>query len=277
MITELFQSLSSTFPDGEGWLHGISFLIMLLFIIGLIDGFRRLIRTRLGSLLLAIVMASLLVIPILNDQYEFYLWTRYIAYLLPLCLVAIALALGDWIQPWIGNDKHKQWNIKRRTVLLVVWALILILPLYHLYSYSESYIQSGRDNSAEFLAVRTLQSEHQKQSIIGVDKQGKQAEALSKMLRVKGFNSPLVGIDPNEGREAQEVPANWEDKKDFTFYTRWKTVFTKSNSDTRYVLSLDTKDKLTLIFGITWKDVKTIQGKGGHPTYFIGRIDSIEY
>ncbi|WP_227936386.1 ArnT family glycosyltransferase [Alkalihalobacillus deserti] len=275
MITELIHSLSSTFPDGGGWLNGISLLIMPLFIIGLIDGFRRLIKFRHGSLLLAIVIASLLVIPILNDQYEFYLWTRYIAYLLPLCLVAVAVAFGDWIQPWTGNDKYRQWNIMRRTVLLVAWALILILPLYHLYSYAGSYIQSGRDNSAEYLAVRTLQSEYQ--AIIAVDKQGKQAEALSKMLRVKGFNSPLVGIDPNEGREAQEVPSNWEDQKDFTFYTRWETVFTKATPDTWYVLSMDTKDKLTLVFEITWGDDRTIQGKGGHPTYFIGRIDSIEF
>ncbi|SDI79018.1 glycosyltransferase family 39 protein [Alteribacillus bidgolensis] len=278
MIMELIRSLSSTFPDGEGWLHGISFLIMILFIIGLTHGFRRLMRFRHGSLLLAIVIASLLVIPILNDQYEFYLWTRYIAYLFPLCLVAIAVGFGDWIQPWIGRrDKHKQRNIKRGTVILAAWAVILILPLYYLHSYAESYIQSGRDNSAEFLAFRTLKSEHQKQSIIAVDKQGKQAEALSKMFRVKGFNSPLVGIDPNESLEAQEVPSNWEEEKDFTFYTRWEKVFMKDTPDTWYVLSMDTKDKLTLIFGITWKDVKTIQGKGGHLTYFICRIDSMEY
>ncbi|WP_100407870.1 ArnT family glycosyltransferase [Bacillus solitudinis] len=275
MITELIRSLSSTFPDGEGGLNVISLLIMLLFIIGLIDGFRRLIRFRHGALLLAIVIASLLVIPVLNDQYEFYLWTRYIAYLLPLCLVAIAVAFGAWIQPWIGNDKHKQWNIKRGMILLVAWALILTLPLYHLYSYAESYIQSGRDNSAEFLAIQTLESDHQ--TIIAVDKQGKQAEALSKMLRVKGFNSPLVGIDPNEGREAQEVPPNWENEKDFTFYNRWETIFTKANPNTLYVLSMDTKDKLTLVFGMTWGDERTITGKGGHPTYFIGRIDSIEF
>jgi hypothetical protein len=276
MSIELIRSLSSTFPTGEGWLHGISILIMFPIMIGLIDGLRRLYRFRHGPLLLAIVISSLLIIPILNDQYEFYLWTRYIAYLFPLCLIAVAIAFGTWIRPFLGDIGFKQ-RIIRGTVLVTIWAVILILPLHHFYHYSDSYIQSGRDNSSEFLIVRTLQSEDIEQSIIAVDKQGKQAEAVSKMLRVKGFTSPLVGIDPNEGRQAQELPSNWQTEKDFTFYTRWEKTITKNKPDTWYVLSIETKDQLTVLFGITWIDVKNIEGKGGKLAYFIGQIDSIDF
>lgn len=276
MGNELVHSLSSTFPDGEGWLHGISLLIMFLFIIGLIDGFRRLYRFPHGAMLFAIVIASLLVIPILNDQYAYYLWTRYIAYLFPLSLVAVAIGFGSWIRLWMGRDDYKQWNIRRSTVLLMVWAVILILPLHHFYSYADSYIQSGRDNSAEFFVVRTLESVNKRVSIIAVDKQGKQAEAVSRMLRVKGFASALVGIDPNEGDKAQEIPSNWEEERDFAYYLRWEKVFSKDMPDTWYVLSMDTKDKLSTLFRITWKDSKTIKGKGGKLTYFIGQIDSLE-
>lgn len=277
MSSELVHSLSSTFPDGKGWLHSISLLIMFFFIIGLIDGFRRLCRFRHGALLLAIVISSLLVIPILNDQYKFYVWTRYIAYLFPLCLIAVAIGFGTWIRLWVDGGKLRQWNMKRGTVLVTAWAVILILPLHHFYSYADSYIQSGRDNSAEFLAVRTLQSKNTAQSIIAVDKQVKQAEAVSKMLRVKGFISPLVGIDPNEVREVQAIPSNREEGKDSAFYKRWAKALTGNKPDTWYVLSMDTKEKLTTLFGISWRDVETIQGESGKMTYFIGRIASIEY
>jgi 4-amino-4-deoxy-L-arabinose transferase-like glycosyltransferase len=277
MGNELVHSLSSTFPDGEGLLHGISLLIMFLFIVGLLDGFRRLYRLPHGSILLTIVISSLLIIPILNDQYEFYLWTRYIAYLFPLSLVAVAIGFGAWIRLWMGRVDSKQWNSRRTAVLLVIWAVILILPLHHFYSYADSYIESGLDNSAEFFAVEELESVNKEVSIIAVDKQGKQAEALSKMLRVKGFTSPLVGIDPNEGDEALEIPPNWEEEKDFTFYTRWEKALSKKTPDTWYVLSMDTKDKLSTLFRTTWKDSRTIEGKGGKMTYFIGQIDSLEY
>jgi 4-amino-4-deoxy-L-arabinose transferase-like glycosyltransferase len=277
MSSELVHSLSSTFPDGKGWLHSISLLIMFLFIIGLIDGFRRLYSFRHGGLLLAIVISSLLVIPILNDQYKFYVWTRYIAYLFPLSLIAVAIGFHSWIRLWAGGGRFRQWNKKRGTVLATAWAIILILPLHHFYNYADSYIQSGRDNSAEFSAVRTLQSKNTAQSIIAVDKQVKQAEAVSKMLRVKGFTSPLVGIDPNEVREVQAIPSNWEEGIDSAFYTRWRKALTENKPDTWYVLSMDTKDKLTALFGIIWADVETIHGESGKLTYFIGQISSFEY
>jgi 4-amino-4-deoxy-L-arabinose transferase-like glycosyltransferase len=273
MANELVHSLSSTFPDGEGWLHWFSVSIMCLFIIAMIKGFYQLRAFHHGSLLVSIVISSLLVIPILNDQYEFYLWTRYITYLLPICLIAISIGFCSWLMNWKGSQL-KQWNFKSGAFLLVVASLILILPLYHLYIYAGNYIESGRDNSAEFFAVRTLLSINTAATLIAVDKQGKQAEALSKMLRLKGFTSTLVGIDPNEGAEAQAVPVSLEAKKESTFYRRWEKVFTRNPPTTWYVLSMDTKDKVTSLFEISWRDVQSIQGKGGKLTYFIGRIES---
>lgn len=40
---------------------------------------------------------------------------------------------------------------------------------------------------------------------------------------------------------------------------------------------MDTKEKLTTLFGISWRDVETIEGESGKMTYFIGRIALIEY
>jgi hypothetical protein len=272
MSSELAHSLSSTFPDGKGWLHSISLFIMFLFIIGLMDGFRRLCRFRHGALLLAIVISSLLVIPILNDQYKFYVWTRYIAYLFPFCLIAVSIGFHAWIRRWVGGGWFRQWHFKVGTVLAMAWVVILMLPLYHFYNYAESYIRSGQDNSAEFLAVRTLESKNSAHSAIAVDKQIKQAEAVSKMLRVKGFTSPLVGIDPNEVRQVQAIPSNLGEGKHTAFYTRWRKELTENKPDTWYVLSLDTKNRLTAHFGITWGEAYVIHGESGKLTYFIGRI-----
>lgn len=274
MGRELIYSLSSAFPDGEGWLHSISFLMMVLFMGGLIAGFWRLFRFDHGALLLSILISSLLVIPFLNDQYMFYVWTRYIAYLFPLCFIAIAIGWEAWIRQWLHSGRLSQWNLKIGTVLASAWAVILILPLHHFYSYAESYIQSGRDNSAEFLAVQTIQSKHTGESVIAVDKQGKQAEAISKMLRVKGYTSPVVGMDPNEVREVQAIPGKWGKGIDFVFYTKWRKTLTESKPDTWYVLSLDTKRKITDLFNITWENGEIIKGKSGKEAYFIGRISS---
>ncbi len=277
MGRELVYSLASAFPDGKGWLHGMSFFLLFFFIIGLIDGFRRLYRFRHGAFVLAIVISSFLVIPILNDQYKFYVWTRYIAYLFPLCFVSVALGFQAWSRYWADRSQTRQWSLPLRSVLTVVWAVIFILPLHHFYNYAESYIQSGQDNSAEFLAVQTLQSKHTKQTVIAVDKQVKQAEAVSKMLRVKGFRSPLVGVDPNEVLGVQAVPSNWGKGIDATFYSRWKKALAKHNPHTWYVLSLDNKDTLTTLFDIEWAEGEVIQGESGNQTYFIGRIASYEY
>jgi 4-amino-4-deoxy-L-arabinose transferase-like glycosyltransferase len=274
MGNELIRALASAFPDGKGWLHGMSSLLMLFFLIGLIDGFRRLYRLRKGPFIVAIVLSSFLVIPILNDQYKFYIWTRYIAYLFPLCFVAAAIGFQAWIRYWADRDQTRQQSFGLRTVLATACSFVLILPLHHFYQYAESYIQSGHDNSAEFLTVQTLQSEHAK-TIIAVDKQVKQAEAVSKMLRVKGFRSPLVGVDPNEVRGVQALPSNRGEEMDATYKSRWKKALEQYNPDTWYVLSLDNKDKLTALFGITWAEGKVIRGESGKEVYFIGRMASL--
>lgn len=270
MGRELAHSLASAFPDGKGWMHGMSLTLMIFFIIGVMDGFRRLYRFRHGPFVLAIVISSFLVIPILNDQYKFYVWTRYIAYLFPLCFVSVAIGFQAWTTHWADRGR----SLQLRSVLAAAWAVILILPLHHFYEYAESYIQSGQDNSAEFLAVQTLQSKHTEQAIIAVDKQVKQAEAVSKMLRVKGFDSPLVGVDPNEVRGVQAIPSNFGNGIDATFYSRWKKALAQHKPETRYVLSLGNKDKLTRLFGITWAEGEVIRGESGKQTYFIGRIAS---
>jgi len=270
MGSELIRSLASAFPDGKGWLHGMSSFLMLFFFIGLMVGFRWLCRLRHGSLVVAIVISSFLVIPLLNDQYKFYIWTRYIAYLFPLCFVAVAIGFQGWMSYW--TDQTGQRSLRLRSVQVAAWAVLLILPLHHFYQYAESYIQSGLDNSAEFLAVETLQSKPNL-TIISVDKQVKQAEALSKMLRVKGFQSPLVGVDPNEARGVQAVPSHWGGGIDATYHSRWKKALARNNW---YVLSLDNKDKLTNLFGITWAETKVIRGESGKLIYFIGRIASYE-
>ncbi|QRG70280.1 ArnT family glycosyltransferase [Brevibacillus choshinensis] len=273
MGSELIHSLASAFPDGKGWLHGISSFLMLFFIIGLLDGFRRLCRFRNGSFVVAIVISSFLVIPILNDQYKFYIWTRYIAYLFPLCFVTVAIGFQGWIRYLADRDQTRQL----RSGLAVAWVLLLILPLHHFYQYAETYIQSGVDNSAEFFTVQTLQPRLTKDSIIVVDKQAKQAEAVSKMLRVKGFRSPLEGVDPNEVREVQAVPSNGGEGIDATYYSRWKKALALHKDHTWYVLSLENKDKLTSLFGITWTKGEVIRGGSGKQIYFVGRISSYEY
>ncbi|MGG1658535.1 ArnT family glycosyltransferase [Brevibacillus sp. NRS-1366] len=274
---ELIRALASAFPDGKGWLHGISSFLMLLFIIGLVNGFKRLFHFRNGSFLLAIVISSFLVIPMLNGQYKFYIWTRYIAYLFPLCFVVVAIGFQAWIWSWVDRDRIRQWkqSLQFRSVLAAAWALILILPLLHFYQYTESYIQSGKDNSAEFLAVETLESRYTNQTVIAVDKQVKQAEAVSKMLRVKGYRSPLIGVDPNEARKVQALQSNRIEKLDVT-YKRWKNTFEQHQPDTVYVLSLKNKRIVTALFGITWIEGEIIRGKSGKQIYFIGRIASFD-
>ncbi len=277
MGSELIHSLASAFPDGKGWLHGISSFLMLFFMIGLLDGFRRIYRFRNGSFVVAIVIFSFLVIPILNDQYKFYIWTRYIAYLFPLCFVTVAIGFQGWIRYLADRDQTRQLSQQLRSGLAVAWVLLLILPLHHFYQYAESYIQSGADNSAEFLTVQTLQPKLTKDSIIVVDKQAKQAEAVSKMLRVKGFRSPLEGVDPNEVRGVQAVPSNLGEGIDATYYSRWKKTLALHKDQTWYVLSLENKDKLTSLFGITWAKGEVVRGGSGKQIYFIGRISSFEY
>lgn len=276
MGSELVHSLASAFPDGEGGLHSISLFLMFFFIIGLIDGFRRLYRLRHGAFLLAMVISSFLVIPVLNDQYKFYIWTRYIAFLFPLCFVSVAIGFQAWIRNWAEHDWSERWGLQFKSVLAVGWGVILILPLHHFYSYAESYIQSGQDNSAEFLAIQALQAEPSEQTIIAVDKQAKQAEAVSKMLRVEGFKSPLVGVDPNEVREVQALPSNLDKGIDTTFYNKWKKALAQHKPQTLYVLSLDNKEKITDLFDITWTEGKVIQGESGQQVYFIGRIASYQ-
>lgn len=272
MGRELVYSLSSTFPDGQGWLHTLSLWMIVPFLIGLVDGFRRLRAHRHGGMLLAILVSSFLVIPVLNDQYLFYVWTRYIAYLFPICFAAIAIAFTAWIRQMASSFRQRSWKLVSGSLMAIGWAVVLILPLHHFYSYAESYIETGQDNTAEFLAVQTLQEKNTTQSPIVVDKQVKQAEAVSKMLRVNGFSSPLVGIDPNEVREVQVTLSNFGEGLDSTFYARWRKVLSKNKPDTWYVLTLDNKNKLSELFDITWRDGEIIKGESGKLTYFIGRM-----
>lgn len=274
MGSEWIHALASAFPDGVGWLHGISSFIMVVFAIGVIDGFRRLARLRHGNFILAIVISSFLVIPILNDQYKFYIWNRYIAYSFPISMIPLALAFHAWIK------KGALFQLRRlpyRTLLATGAAVVLLLPLHHFYQYAQSYIESGGDNSAEFLAVKTLHSKLENSALVAVDKQAKQAEAVSKILRVKGLKSPLVGVDPNEVRSVQAISSSSSKGIDATFYSRWKRVLSESKADTWYVLSLENQRKLTSLFEITWAEGEVIKGNSGNPTYFIGRITSLKY
>lgn len=274
MGIELVHSLASAFPDGEGWLHGISLFFMLFVILGLVDGFRRLNQMNHGALLIMMVISSFFIIPVLNDQYKFYVWTRYIAYLLPLCFVGVAIGFHSWIKYVAHRMNTLYRSLQFRSLLSVASAIIFILPLHHFYQYAESYIQSGQDNSAEFSVIKSMESKTGEEMIVAVDKQVKQAEAVSKMLRVKGFTSPLVGIDPNEVREVQANSTNLEKGIDPTFYSKWKKAFSQNKPHTWYVLSLSNKDKLTSLFRVTWAEGEVIHGENGQQTYFIGRMAS---
>ncbi|WP_134701840.1 glycosyltransferase family 39 protein [Ammoniphilus sp. YIM 78166] len=272
MANEFFRSLSSAFPNGDGWTHLVSMLVFIVFVIAFIEGTRKLWSSNGGSLVISIIVLSFLVIPLLNDQYKFYVWTRYIAYLFPLGFVIIAKGLQSFIA-YILTCSTSMIRQSRR-IAAVGLVVTLSLPLYHFYQYAEIYIESGRDNSAEFQAVSSVQSKNSEHAApVVVDKQVKQAEAVSKMLRVKGFSSPLVGIDPNEVREA--VAFNEGGKHDAEFYLRWKRTFQSNDSDTWYILSLSNKEKLTKFFHIEWRNEEIVQGKGGKQTYFIGQVSSV--
>lgn len=274
MGMEWIRSLASAFPDGTGWLHGISSGLMIIFVLGIVDGFRRLSHLRDGTFILAIVISSFLVIPILNDQYKFYIWTRYIAYLFPICMIPLGISFHAWARERV---LFRTRNGSYQAVLVGGFVVSLLLPLHHFYQYAEYYMESGQDNSAEFLAIKTLETRPEKPALIAVDKQVKQAEAVSKMLRVKGFKSPLVGVDPNEVRTVEALSSEAGNGVDATFYNRWKKVLAESKSENWYVLSLENKQKLTSLFNITWVDEEIIAGHRGNPTYFIGRITSLKY
>lgn len=272
MANEFFRSLSSAFPNGEGWTHFASMLILVVFVIAFIEGTRRLWFSNGGRLVVSIIVLSLFVIPLLNDQYKFYIWTRYIAYLFPLGFIGIAMGLQSLSHCSLVRSSILKRQSRRIAALGLT--ITLSLPLYHFYQYAEAYIESGRDNSAEFQAVTSLYSKNSDRiARVVVDKQVKQAEAVSKMLRVKGFSSPLAGIDPNEVREA--VAFNEGGKDDLEFYSRWKRTFLTNDSDTWYILSLRNKEKLTKVFQIIWRNEEIVQGKGGKQTYFIGQVSAV--
>ncbi|HJV46736.1 MAG TPA: glycosyltransferase [Bacillota bacterium] len=265
MGIELARTLASAYPNGTGILHTLSVLMLYLLLGGLLFTLPILLRKKYGELLLSIIVASFIIIPVFNNRYVFFISTRYIAYLIPICYVIVTIGLDSCLKHFQSLSIRKM-----RTLITVLGGLIILAPLYHFYSYAAQYTDAGEDNSAEYTVVHHLVQVNSSQEPIYVDLGGKQGKAIAEMLRVKGLKTHLVGEQP----EVQMVTVN-QGEKEAIDYSKWLNALQTKAPKGWFTLSPDHVGPLTQHFQITWDKTFYITRSNGETAYFIGRIASV--
>jgi glycosyltransferase involved in cell wall biosynthesis/putative flippase GtrA len=256
MLVELARALSSSFPNGTGIMHTGSLIVTVLMAVGFAIGLGTLHRSRHGEVLFYIIAASTTVIPLFNNRYVYFISTRYIAFLFPICYVIIILGYENWKYPKLNYFVSLPWA-----------CLVLILPLYHFYSYAAHYIESGEDNSAEYQAVTQLVKLNVEHDSVYVDMGGKQGKAVSEMLRVTGQHVILVGEEPPLKMVAL-LPGNRRLK-----YEKWRKVLTNKHAHGWFALSPEHVQSLTRHFNLIWEQSMYVTRSNGEAAYFIGKIE----
>ncbi|MDQ2808800.1 MAG: glycosyltransferase family 39 protein [Chloroflexota bacterium] len=236
---------------------------VLIYGLLLIAGIGWAVRARLW-LLLAPILSTLLILPIINRDYQFEIHTRYIGFLLPLGAILTALPLA-----W-AVDQGKQ--LPRRVLLVapaLATALLILYPLPVLRGYYAAELAAGRSNTG---VIATLAQLHSPPA--GAVSYVNTVEAWQSLQLALGIwnvpnNSLLDYNDPRlpPGAGGPDTPTLWR------AFVEWARTLPPATPDLAVVLPPAGVDSWRALGGdLPWNALPPTAGSNGQPVAAVLRL-----
>lgn len=144
-IIELLRTLASSYPNqaSPGQYFSQPFFVMALVLL-LAGAYLALKKGKSSALPLWMIMGTMLIMPLVNERYTFFVATRYIMPVVICAILLVSLALQEGIRALY----HYRQGLSRRLVPLAGSGLVLLLlvQLMPFYSYCRSLEDSNASN-----------------------------------------------------------------------------------------------------------------------------------
>ena len=198
-IIELLRTLASSYPNQESLGQYLSqpFFLMALALL-LAGAYLALKKGKSSALPLWMILGTMLIMPVVNERYTFFLATRYIMPVVICAILLISLALQEGIQALY----HYRQGLTRRLVPLAGSGLVLLLLVQLMPFYS--YCRDREDSNASNQLALTLA-----QAVTELSADGETEIIVEKNLPLENGSLPYLldlGATPYRLVEA----GNWE-------------------------------------------------------------------
>lgn len=146
LMVQLVRSVGSVYSAyniGLLYLLHPAFLLVLTL---LISGFIYCLRMKHSAFPLWLLIGGILVIPLFNQRYDFYISTRYIMPLIILSIMLVSLAAVQWLE----HIKHFYISFPVLRLAAGIAVLVIVLQLFPLYRYYSRVADSNATNQVAF-------------------------------------------------------------------------------------------------------------------------------